>query len=65
MGSKILGVDFGTSTFKLYKKGKGIVIDQKNIIAIENPTLNHPLRTKNVVNGWAFQIKVVYLHLYQ
>lgn len=36
MGSKILGVDFGTSVFKMYKKGKGIVIDQKNIIAIEN-----------------------------
>ncbi len=36
MALKVYGVDFGTSMFKLYKKGKGIVIDQKNIIAIEN-----------------------------
>lgn len=36
MALKVYGVDLGTSMFKLYKKGKGIVIDQKNIIAIEN-----------------------------
>lgn len=36
MALKVYGVDFGTSMFKLYKKGKGIVVDEKNIIAIEN-----------------------------
>lgn len=36
MALKVYGVDLGTSMFKLYKKGKGIVIDEKNIIAIEN-----------------------------
>ena len=28
------GVDLGTSAIKIYKKGKGIICDQKNIIAL-------------------------------
>ena len=37
MGSdRIFGIDLGTSNIKIYKKGDGIVIDEKNLIAIEN-----------------------------
>ncbi|MDF2541987.1 MAG: hypothetical protein K0S47_1705 [Herbinix sp.] len=34
MSSKAYGIDFGTSTIKIYKKGDGIVLDERNIIAI-------------------------------
>ena len=34
MASKAYGIDFGTSTIKIYKKGQGIVLDERNIIAI-------------------------------
>ena len=34
MRSKIFGIDFGTSSIKIYKKNDGIVFSQKNIIAI-------------------------------
>ncbi len=36
MASKIFGIDFGTSTIKIYKKGQGILLDERNIIAISN-----------------------------
>lgn len=36
MTNKVIGIDFGTSTIKLYKRGAGIVLDEKNVIAIEN-----------------------------
>ncbi len=34
MASKTFGIDFGTSTIKIYKKGQGIVLDERNIIAV-------------------------------
>ncbi|NLO08517.1 MAG: rod shape-determining protein [Clostridiales bacterium] len=34
MASKIFGIDFGTSTIKICKKGQGIVLDERNMIAI-------------------------------
>jgi rod shape-determining protein MreB len=36
MTSKSFGIDFGTSTIKIYKKGQGIVLDERNIIAISD-----------------------------
>lgn len=36
MASKAFGIDFGTSTIKIYKKGQGIVLDERNIIAVSN-----------------------------
>ncbi len=36
MASKAFGIDFGTSTIKIYKKGQGIVLDERNIIAISD-----------------------------
>lgn len=36
MTSKTYGLDLGTSTLKIYKKGEGIILDQKNVIAIQN-----------------------------
>lgn len=36
MASKSYGIDFGTSTIKIYKKGQGIVLDERNIIAVSN-----------------------------
>lgn len=35
MSDKVFGIDFGTNSFKLYRKGKGIVLHQKNIIAVK------------------------------
>ena len=32
---KAYGVDLGTNVIKIYKKGKGVVCNQKNIIALE------------------------------
>lgn len=34
MASKLFGIDFGTSTIKIYKKNEGVIYDAKNIIAI-------------------------------
>jgi rod shape-determining protein MreB len=36
MALKAFGIDFGTSTIKIYKKGHGIVLNERNIIAIAN-----------------------------
>lgn len=36
MAKKILGIDLGTSTIKIYKKREGIILDERNIIAIAN-----------------------------
>jgi rod shape-determining protein MreB len=36
MASKTYGIDFGTSTIKIYQKNDGIILDEKNIIAIAN-----------------------------
>ena len=30
MGKKIVGIDFGTSTVKMYKKSVGVVLKEKN-----------------------------------
>lgn len=35
MSDKIFGIDLGTSNIKIYQKGKGVVIHEKNIIAIQ------------------------------
>jgi rod shape-determining protein MreB len=34
MSRKAYGIDFGTSMIKIYKKGQGVLLDEKNIIAI-------------------------------
>ena len=36
MTNRLLGIDLGTSTLKIYRKGHEIVFDEKNVIAIEN-----------------------------
>lgn len=36
MAVKTFGIDFGTSTIKIYKKSEGIILDERNIIAIKN-----------------------------
>lgn len=36
MGRKVYGIDFGTRELKIYRKGKGLVVSQKNVIAIED-----------------------------
>ena len=36
MTSKVFGVDLGTCYIKIYKKGKGLVLNQRNIIAIQD-----------------------------
>ena len=36
MSGKVFGIDFGTSTLKIYKKNEGVVFDAKNIIAVAN-----------------------------
>ena len=38
MNRKIIGIDFGTSTIKMTQKGAGVVLSQKNVIAIKNKT---------------------------
>ena len=35
MVGNIYGIDFGTSTIKIYQKGAGLILDEKDIIAIE------------------------------
>ena len=34
MSRKAYGIDFGTSMIKIYRKGQGILLDEKNVIAI-------------------------------
>lgn len=34
MAKKVYGIDFGTSTIKIYQKHAGVILDEKNIIAI-------------------------------
>lgn len=36
MSRKVFGIDFGTSMLKMYKKEEGIVLDEKNVIAVAN-----------------------------
>lgn len=36
MASKTFGIDFGTSTIKIYKKNEGVILDERNIIAVAN-----------------------------
>lgn len=36
MTGKTFGIDLGTSTIKIYQKSDGIILDEKNIIAIAN-----------------------------
>lgn len=36
MTGRVYGVDLGTCFLKIYKKGKGVILNQRNIIAIEN-----------------------------
>ncbi len=36
MTGKVYGIDLGTNNIKIYKKGKGIVLNEKNMIAIKN-----------------------------
>lgn len=48
MANNIYGIDFGTSTIKIYQQGKGIILDEKNIIAIEK--LNNRKRVIAVGN---------------
>lgn len=36
MSGKVFGIDFGTSTIKIYKKGEGVIFDEKNLIALCN-----------------------------
>ena len=31
MAQKIYGIDFGTDTIKIYKKGRGIILIEKNV----------------------------------
>ena len=31
MAQKIYGIDFGTDTIKIYKKGQGIILIEKNM----------------------------------
>ncbi|MCR5823288.1 MAG: rod shape-determining protein [Lachnospiraceae bacterium] len=36
MASRVFGIDFGTSSIKIYKKNEGVIFDEKNLIAICN-----------------------------
>ncbi len=35
MATKIFGIDFGTNSLKIYRKGEGIIFNQKSVIAIK------------------------------
>lgn len=39
MAKKIFGIDFGTSVIKIFKKGEGIVVDEKNVVATQKKKL--------------------------
>ena len=34
MSRKAYGIDFGTSMIKIYRKGQGVLLDEKNVIAV-------------------------------
>ncbi len=34
MPGKAIGIDFGTSSIKIYKNGEGVILHQKSVIAI-------------------------------
>lgn len=34
MLGKAIGIDFGTSSIKIYKNGEGVILHQKSVIAI-------------------------------
>lgn len=36
MGRRVFGMDIGTSMIKMYKKGSGIVLQEKNVIAVQD-----------------------------
>lgn len=36
MARKVFGIDFGTSMIKIYKRGNGVILEEKNVIAVEN-----------------------------
>lgn len=36
MAAKVFGIDFGTSTIKIYRKNEGVIFNEKNIIALCN-----------------------------
>jgi len=36
VSAKVFGIDFGTSTIKIYRKNEGVIFDEKNIIALCN-----------------------------
>lgn len=36
MSRKAYGIDFGTSMIKIYRKGHGVLLDEKNVIAIQD-----------------------------
>ena len=48
MASKIFGIDFGTSTIKICRKGLGIVLDERNMIAVADR------RTRIATGGEAY-----------
>ena len=35
MGKKIVGIDFGTSSVKMYRKSAGVVLKEKNVVAMQ------------------------------
>ena len=35
MARKVFGIDFGTSMIKIYKRGNGVILEEKNVIAVE------------------------------
>ncbi|SET39357.1 rod shape-determining protein [[Clostridium] polysaccharolyticum] len=39
MAKKVFGIDFGTSVIKIFKKGEGIVVDEKNVVATKKKKL--------------------------
>lgn len=39
MAKRIFGIDFGTSVIKIFKKGEGIVVDEKNVVATQKKKL--------------------------
>ncbi|MCR5692179.1 MAG: rod shape-determining protein [Eubacterium sp.] len=36
MAGKAIGIDFGTSSIKFYKNGEGVILHEKNVIAVYN-----------------------------
>lgn len=39
MAKRMFGIDFGTSVIKIFKKGEGIIVDEKNVVAIKGKKL--------------------------